>query len=121
MLNRIRQTFAGVLSRRRQAKHDYTAYRALIGAPGNLTTGIRLPASVQLYVATNIITNSPGPVNVLLVNNTRQLFMKQGANVKQDVGRFSSGMVVKKATAGSPGAVKIYIMDRVGVFHLIGQ
>jgi hypothetical protein len=121
MLNRIRMTFAGVIQRRRQYKQDFTAFRRFVSVPGSLAAGIKLPAGSQLFAQTDVATNAPGPVEVIKVNGTRPIFIKQPANTKQDLGRFSSDMNIKKTTVGTPGNVKLYVKDRIGVYHLIAQ
>jgi hypothetical protein len=104
---------------RRSDRQDFKKFAALIKTPGNLVTGVSLPANGQIYVSTStLLASSP----TILVNaGTRALGVSSGpANATHHVGKLSRAVNVVKA-AGAPGTVKLYVRNGLGKLFLIAQ
>lgn len=99
------------LARRQRARRDLKQFDALIATPGNLATGVSLPANADLHVSTSSVLAT---VTLLVDANAAELGVRAGAaNRTHPVGWFGRDVVVKKHT-GAPGTVSLYVEDAFG-------
>lgn len=108
-----------VAYRRRKARQDFDEFAALVATPGNLATGVKLPAPAEVYVSTSSVLAAS---TVLVRTGTgRDLGGRVGpANQKHHVGRLGATLTVTKK-AGAPGTVRLWVRDPAGVPKLIAQ
>lgn len=105
--------------RRQKARRDFSAFAALVDTPGNLVTGVVLPAAADVYVSTTSVLAAA--TNLLTVAPARPLGAPAGAaGAKHHAGRLGATAAVSKA-AGAPGTVSLYVRDPAGVPRLIAQ
>lgn len=103
---------------RRKRRQDYAAFAGLLATPGNLATGVQLPAAGELYVGTSSVLAA---TTVLVEAGTRELGSPAAAaNSRHHVGRLERGVTVVKAAA-APGTVRLYLRDPAGAVQLIAQ
>lgn len=108
-----------IVRRRQKARRDYSAFAALLDTPGNLVTGVTLPAAAEVYVSTTSALLAT--TNLLTVAPARALAAPaQAAGAKHHAGRLGATAAVSKA-AGAPGTVSLYVRDPAGVPRLIAQ
>lgn len=104
--------------RARRERQDIRKFRALIATPGNLATGVTLPANAQVYVST---TSALAARTVLItVNDVDKYSPIQAAGRRDLLGFVQRGRVVKKKV-GAPGTVSVYVQDGLGKLHKIAQ
>jgi hypothetical protein len=104
--------------RARRARQDLSAFNALIAAPGNLVTGVALPANGLFYLTT---TSALASAHVQVTCDGRSIGARAGAaGTYSAAGWFARASVVKK-DAGATGTVSLWVQDAVGSFHKIAQ
>jgi hypothetical protein len=102
----------------RRRRQQYDRFRALVATPGNLTTGVALPAACTLYASTSSVLAA---TTKLVDAGTRELGAPAGAaNAQHCIGFFEPGVTITKHT-GAPGTVSLYVQDPAGVRQLIAQ
>ena len=104
--------------RRQMGRRALSEFSALIATPGNLATGVKIPAPARIVVTTTSILAA----NTNLVNTpSRQLYAPvQAADAYHSLGRFDAGTTFTKA-GGAPGTVRLYIRDDLGVLHKFAE
>lgn len=102
----------------RRRRQQYDRFRALVETPGNLATGVALPATGTLYVST---TSVLAATTKLVDAGVRELGAPAGAaNAQHGIGTFEPGVTFTKHT-GAPGTVSLYVQDPSGVRQKIAQ
>lgn len=112
LLQKLRQL------RARKGRQELKAFAALMATPGSLTTGVALPASATLRVATDAVLAGVTPL--VQVGSRTLSASARAANVSHGLGWFERGKVFTKA-AGATGVVKLYVQDDLGDLHLIAS
>ena len=104
--------------RRQNGRRALSEFSALIDTPGNLATGVKLPAPAFIVVS----TTSALVANTKLVSiGARDLYVPpQAAGAYRSLGMFQASKTFTKA-AGAPGTVSLYVRDGVGALHKIAQ
>lgn len=103
-------------------RENFTKFKALIAVPGDLASGVSLPANADIYIA----SSSALVATTLLVDavgseGTRNLAAPiSSASDPHHVGRLYRATTIKKHT-GAPGTVSAYMRDGMGVLFLIAQ
>lgn len=106
-----------VLKKRRE-RQNLSAFAALIATPGNLVTGVVIPAESDVYVSTSSTLAST--THLLDVGDREIGAPAAVANKAHHVGRLHRGSMVEKA-AGAPGTVSVYVRDGTGVLFKFGE
>jgi len=100
--------------KKRQARGEYST---LIQVPGNLTTGIKLPANGNFRCS--LAAQSAGG-DLVLDAGTRELGVPAiAADIKYPLGFLEKGVTVT-VKAGLPGTLSLYLETGLGVTSLIG-
>lgn len=101
-----------------QARLDFRKFKALIATPGNLVTGVKLPANCILYASTSAVVAVP--IGLITVN-ARTLSASPGAaNKIHSYNGVERGRTVTKA-ASAPGTVRVYVDNGSGKPILFAQ
>ncbi len=100
-------------------RQNFVRYKSLIATPGNLGTGVTLPADGYFYLSYSAVLASA--TVLVTANTTRDIGAPaEAANTQSPIGKLSRGVVVKKKT-GVVGTVKLYVRDGLGRRFLIAQ
>lgn len=107
---------------RRSSLQDLYKFKSLIATPGNLTTGVALPANGQFFLSTtSALLAVTLLANVTNVKGTRALGNPISiAGAKNPIGFLERGVTVSKR-GGAPGTVRLYVRDESGNSLLIAQ
>lgn len=103
-------------------RENFKKFKALIATPGNLVSGVSLPANADVYVssssvlaAVTLLVDAIGP------EGTRNLGVPISvANDPHHIGRLYRATTVKKHTA-APGTVSVYMRNDLGHLFLFAQ
>ena len=104
--------------RLRRARQDFDEFSALVVTPGNLVTGVKLPANAVLYVSTTGVLASATAL-VTVAGGARGA-PAGAANRRNNVGLGEAGSTVLKA-GGAPGTVSLYVRNPAGKVVKIAQ
>lgn len=105
-------------NQRRIERQNFTAFAALIAAPGALGAGVPLPARGDVHVSTSSVLAA---VDALVTVNAVDYSAPAGAaGAVHRLGSFRSGATVAKAS-GAPGTVSVYVRDPAGALHKIAE
>lgn len=105
--------------RRRKARQDLAEFASLIDAPGNLATGVVLPANAHLRASVAALLAAP--TVVIDVSGGREIGLPAGASGKVSrVGYFEASRTITKA-AGAPATVSVYVEDGFGTLYKIAE
>lgn len=105
--------------RKRRARQDLKGFDALIASPGNLATGIVLPANGVFFLSNS--TLRAVTTVVMTVNPDRTIGIPaSAANTYSPAGWLAAGKTVAKAV-GAPGTVRLYVQDDLGTLYLIAE
>lgn len=104
--------------RERKERQNVSAFSALIDTPGDLATGVVIPAEADVYVSTSSVLAST--THLLDVADREIGAPAAPANEAHHIGRLHRGSVVEKA-AGAPGTVSVFVRDGMGSLFKFGQ
>lgn len=106
-------------ARTKQERMNFDRFESLIAAPGNLVTGITLPAGAKLYVSS---TSALAAVTPMISANATDVNVPATATVglQQSVGYHSKDRLIKKAV-GAVGTVSLYVQNGLGTLFKIAQ
>lgn len=105
-------------NRRRREETNFARFKALVAAPGNLATGVTLPAGVKLYASSSSALAAISPM--ITANSITTSAPVSQAGEARPMGYFQRDTVVIKA-AGAVGTISLYVQDGVGKLYKIAQ
>lgn len=112
-------TVRAQLNERRKQRQNLSAFASLIATPGNLVTGVALPANGKLVAACAAALADIGPL--VSVNGTRTIFGSAGAaGNTNSLGYYERDVTLTKAP-GAAGVVTLYVQDSLGNLHKIAE
>lgn len=108
-----------LLNKRRRERYAFQRYAALIATPGDLTTGVALPASARLRASVAAVLAAP--TVVLNESSGRDIGLPAGASGDvHAIGWFEQDRELTK-DAAAPGVVSLYIEDSFGKVYKIAE
>lgn len=103
-------------------RENFKKFKALIATPGNLTSGVSLPANADIYIASS---SALAAVTLLVDAVSSEGTRNLGAPISvagdpHHIGRLYRATTIKKHTA-APGTVSAYMRNGLGHLFLIAQ
>lgn len=105
-----------------EERENFKKFKALIATPGNLTTGISLPANAQVVLSYSATLAASAPlVDASTTSGVRALGMPASvAGTHFHVGKLSRATALTKHS-GVVGTVSVYYRNGLGHLFLIAQ
>lgn len=114
----LRNALDSIRRDRQRDRQDFAKFSALITTPGNLATGLQLPANCTMFASTDAIL---GATTALIEISGRTLYAHAGAaNHINAYDGVECGRTIIKAV-GAPGTVSVYLADGFGTPVLFAQ
>lgn len=115
---------AALLYKRRKAREDFTSFAGLIATPGNLATGVALPAGAALYASRSVATLATTKIlDVKAAGGTlvaEQHLGTVAADAPYWVGHAREDLVLVKAV-GLAGTLRVYVRNGIGTLFKIAE
>jgi hypothetical protein len=102
----------------RKHRQDLTKFNGLVATPGNLVTGVVLPANAKLYASCDAVIAAP--VAVVTIKGKSYSLPACAANTIFPIQYAERDATVQKA-AGAPGVISLYIEGNLGKLLKIAQ
>lgn len=104
--------------RDRREWQNFKKFKALIAAPGNLATGVAMPAAGDVYVSTTSVLAAK--TVLVTVKGVDKWSPAAAANARDHV-QFVERAVQVKKKAGAPGTVSAYVRNPLGKLFLFAS